>query len=102
MASLSGRMFGEYYTSVETIIDVFGKERFVEDLDGEDFEQLRARFAGLAMVTVSKRVTIARSVFQWAFSEEQKLISRPVTFGTGSRSPARKIFASQGQHAAAR
>jgi integrase len=87
---LSPRMFGEYYGVCETILSAFGKARQVDDLKGDDFEQLRKRFVGLAPVTVSKRVQIVRTVFVYAFAEE--LISRPVNFGTSFQRPSKKTM----------
>jgi integrase len=86
---LSSRMFGEYYEICQIVIDSMGKDRQVEDVHPEDFDRLRTRFASLAPVTVSKRVQMVRSLFGFAFNEDQQLIAKPVLFGVTFKKPSK-------------
>ena len=87
---LNPRTWGEYYDVGQIVVSTFGRRRLVEDLAGDDFEKLRAKWAGLAPVTVSKRVQMVRTMMGYAWREGR--IERPVRFGTGFAKPSRNAM----------
>jgi integrase len=87
---LSPRTFSEYYGACELVVDAFGKARLLTDLTPEDFEKLRASFAGQAPVTAAKKVQMVRTLFKYALDVE--MIDRPVRMGSAFRKPSRKVL----------
>lgn len=93
---ISERTFAEYFDICTRIRDQFGRDRLVDDLDIDDFTELREALSkGLqggkvAPVRLANLVTRARSVFKYAF--EQRLIDRPMAFGPGFKMPSKKTI----------
>jgi len=59
---------------------VFGRTRIVEDLRGNDFDELRDHFATRnGLVGRKKKMTHTRSIFKYACDAER--IDKPVRFG---------------------
>jgi integrase len=85
------RTLDEYESVTDRIIEAFGRERAVEDLRPEDFEQLRARLApGWGPVTLTNVMQRIKSVFKYA--SDNVLIPRPVVYGQGFKRPSQKML----------
>jgi hypothetical protein len=77
---LKQRTFDDYKAVTDRLIEAFGRERLIEDLRPDDFEQLRAKLAkGWGPVTLTNTIQRTRCVFKYA--ADNQLISRPVWFG---------------------
>jgi integrase len=89
---LTRRTFDDYQQVTDRIIEAFGRERLVEDLRPEDFEQLRARLAkkGWGPVTLANFIQRARVVFKYASDNDH--ISRQVRYGQGFKRPSQKVM----------
>jgi integrase len=88
---LKQRTFEEYKAVTDLLIERFTRERLVEDLRPEDFEQLRARMAKRwGPVTLKNTIQRVRSVFKYA--ADNQLIPRPVCYGQGFRRPSAKML----------
>lgn len=90
----------EYNKVCGVIVQVFGRNRLVSDLDALDFEQLRATFAeSCGPVRLAKLVQITRSVFKLAYDDGK--IPEPTRFGQGFKRPSKSVLrchrAQQGQ-----
>lgn len=71
-----------------------GKSRLVADLRGDDFDQLRARFAKRnGLVGLKNKINVTRMVFKYAYDAE--LIDRPVRFGADFKRPSLKAIRRQ-------
>jgi integrase len=85
------RTFAVYKTVTDRIVKEFGKERLVEDLRPEDFEQLRAKLPTTwGPMAVANFVRHARGVFKYA--ADNNLIPAPVRYGQAFRSPSKKVM----------
>ncbi len=88
---ITKRYFDELFTTCETIIKQFGKNRLVTDLAAEDFEALRAARAktwrGTALANAIGKI---RGVFKFAYDEA--LIDSPIRFGAGFRRPNKAVL----------
>jgi integrase len=88
---LTAAMWGEYYHMAERVIETIGGERTVADLRPADFGTLRAAAAKrLGPVGLHKFVTMTRTMFKHAFSEE--LIDVPVRYGDRFDKPPRNVL----------
>ena len=64
---LNRRTFEDYHRACKCVIDEFGKDRGVGDLDTDDFAQLRMRLAKrFGAKALSNMITWVRSVFKYA------------------------------------
>jgi len=69
-------------------VDQFGGGRHVESLEPDDFEKLfRDKISGLAVTSRAAFVGLIRTLFHFAYNDNQRLIDRPVMFGEIFRSP---------------
>jgi integrase len=88
---LSHRTFAEYKQTTDKLIAQFGKARLVDDLAAEDFELLRSTIAKrCGPVRLGNEVTRVKSVFKYAV--DNKLIDRPVTFGSEFKKPGKSVM----------
>jgi integrase len=84
---LSPRTRADYGTTCDRVIEAFGKDRLVEDLRPEDFEQLRRRLpATWGPNTVKNFIVHARVLF--AFAVQAGLIASPVRYGPFFKLPS--------------
>jgi integrase len=83
---LTRRTFGELLAICKTLADAFG-DRAVSTLGPRDFEKLRASLATGSPVILKNKLIRVRSVFK--FADENGLVERPVTFGTGLDLPTK-------------
>jgi hypothetical protein len=73
------------------VVVTIGRERSVADLRPEDFGRLRKTAAAkLGPVALSKFITMARTLFGFAFKSE--LIDAPVRFGDRFDKPPKRIL----------
>jgi integrase len=87
---LSARMFAEYRVITDLIVSMFGANRPVGDLAGDDFEELRAAMAKRwGPYRLTNAVVRVRSVFK--YGTENGLIDKAVRFGTEFRGPGKAV-----------
>jgi hypothetical protein len=85
------RTWDDYYATCERRVAKLGKDRLVEDLATDDFEQLRGALAKTrGPVALSNEIHGVRTVFQSAF--DSGLIDRPIRFGPHFRSASAKTL----------
>lgn len=77
----------DYRRTCRTLVKVFGGSRRVEDLDGTDFQKLRAAFATVnkRLVGLKNQVIRTRCVFKYL--AKAKHISKPVDYGADFDAP---------------
>jgi integrase len=86
---LAKRSWDDYDKTCERVIRVFGADRNVADLDGTDFEKLRADAAKTrGPVALTTEIVRVRVLFNFAFAHG--LIDKPVRYGAGFAPPQRK------------
>jgi integrase len=88
---LTAAMWGEYFHMAEQVIATFGRGRVVADLRPDDFGRLRAAAAKrLGPVALHKFITMARTLFKFAFTNE--LIDAPVRYGDRFDKPPKGVL----------
>jgi integrase len=88
---LSPRTWAEYKATTDLLIDSFGKQRLVVDLDPDDFATLRNKMARKwGPHRLAKIIQYTRSAFKHGF--DAGLIDRPVRFGPGFNRPTKKVL----------
>lgn len=88
---LSPRTWSEYKVTTDLIVDDFGKQRLVVDLDTEDFAKLRKKMAKKwGPHRLAKIIQYVRSVFKYGF--DASLLDRPIRFGPGFNRPTKKTI----------
>jgi integrase len=88
---ITERTFRDYYLSCERIIDGFGKNRIVEDIQPGDFEKLRVKLAStLGPVALGNEINRIRMVFKYGY--DQALIDHPMRYGQSFKRPSRKTL----------
>ena len=85
------RLFAEYRSTTDRIIDIFGKDRLVDDLKPTDFTELRTSIAKTCgPIRLGNEVTRIKTVFKYAV--EEQVIKRPVFFGVGFKKPKKQVL----------
>lgn len=88
---LAPRSFDRYYASCEMLLDSLGKDRPVDDLIAEDFQNLRAAMAKRwGPVALGNEIQMVRSLFRYGF--EAGMLDKPVRFGPGFKKPSAKTM----------
>lgn len=88
---LSPRTFRDYYSTCEGLLSHFGKDRRVDDIRPQDFQDLRAKLAKrLQPGSLKKERTQIKLVFNFAF--DNGLIEKPVTFGQYFDPPGARLL----------
>ena len=88
---LAGRTMVNYKSLTDLIVPVLGPDRLVEDLVPEDFRKLRSAMAKRwGPVRMNITITYVRGIFNHAL--ENRLIERPVWFGTEFERPSAKTL----------
>lgn len=83
--------FSEYYRTCEKMVRFFGRERRVDDLATDDFEQYRAELAKTRGPTsLGSEITRTRSVLKYAF--DQGLIAATVRYGQSFAKPSKQVL----------
>ena len=88
---LSPRTLNDYDRACKKVGEVFGDNQVVANLAPSDFATLRAAFAKThGFVALGKDITETRVLFKYAF--DNKLIDRPIAFGTEFKTPNKKTI----------
>ncbi len=91
---LPHRSFVDYFATCETVLAALGKDRLLDDIQPEDFEKLRGTLAKKrGAVSLGNHIQRVRSLFKFAF--ENRLIDRPILFGSEFKKPSRKTIRRQ-------
>jgi len=87
---LGERTFCEYHRITDLLIDTFGKDRLVSDLQPTDFQTLYEKLEHHSVVSRGREITMVRSVFKFAADPENGLpLERPVRFGITFKAPGK-------------
>jgi integrase len=87
---LSSRAWGEYYSTCETIVAVFGRNRALGDLRPDDFGMLRRALAKRnGPVRLGNEIQRVRTALKWAYDSEW--IEKPVRTGPDFKKPAPSV-----------
>lgn len=93
---ITKRTFQGYHSTCSKIIDAFGRDRILDDLQPTDFEELRTGLSKtLGPVALGNEIQRVRMVFKYAY--DQGLIEKPTRFGQGFKKPSRKVLRQQRQ-----
>jgi hypothetical protein len=85
--------FNDYYTTCARIMETFGPNRLVADLDSSDFERFRAKLAkGWSPVTLSGEIGRIRVVFRYA--EQNQFVSTSIRYGSEFKKPSKRVLPS--------
>ena len=86
---ITRKTFADYNLSTDRIVEAFGSHRSVEGLTPEDFAEFRAALAQTRGPTaLGNEIQRGRTVFKFAF--DNRLVIRPVHFGTSFDKPSAK------------
>jgi len=85
------RTFQIYYRSCENLVSAFGRNRLVDDLASDDFEQLRAALAETrGPYALGNKVRHIRMVFKYGY--ESGLVDKPVRYGPSFKMPSKRVL----------
>jgi len=88
---LSARSFTDYYNTCKLLVGHLGKTRRVDDLRPDDFASLRKAMAEhWSASTLKNEINRCRVVLKWAY--DQRLIDRPVHYGSSFNRPSAKLL----------
>src|SRR5262245_13330496 len=88
LGKLSPRSFFEYTRTTYLIVDAFGRNRNVDDLRPEDFEQLYQRLTRKhGLTTLGREITMVRSIFRYGVENDH--IERAIKFGSIFKAPSK-------------
>jgi len=88
---LSPRTFRDYFRTCELLVDHFGRDRRVDDLQPEDFRGFRAKLAErLSVGSLKNERNRVRVVFN--FAHANGLIDAPVKYGRHFDAPSARIL----------
>ncbi|MAT13773.1 MAG: hypothetical protein CMJ46_00700 [Planctomyces sp.] len=86
---ISYRTFSDCMRTCTIIVDHFGKDRIVEDLVQEDFQEFRVELAKTRNpVSLADAIGRIRSVFKFGY--DSGLMDKPVRYGSGFAKPSRR------------
>lgn len=86
--------WNDYQRVAKQLLEALGRTRVVEDLRGDDFDQLRKHFAKRSgLVSLANKINRARIIFKYCYDAE--LIDRPVRFGANFKRPSAKAIRRQ-------
>lgn len=88
---LSKHTFSEYHHACIQVIEAFGKNRVVGDLESTDFAKLRTKLAEThGPVTLSNDIQRIRMIFK--FGRDEGLIEKPIPYGQSFDKPNAKTI----------
>ena len=88
---LSPRTFRDYYKTCAWLLDHFGADRRVDDLQPVDFRGYRSKLAKrLGPASLKNEINRCRIVFN--FAHESRLIDKPVHYGQNFDRPSAKVL----------
>ncbi len=86
-----GRTFQDYHAACENIVNAFGRNRILTDIDAADFRSLRKSLAKrFGPVALGNQIQRIRTVFKFGFDEA--ILDRPVRYGQGFARPQRRVL----------
>lgn len=91
---LSPRTWNRYQATGQLLVDTFGCNRLVSDLEPADFEKLRNVLAKrYSPVVLGVEIQNVRSIMRYAYDPEgEQLVDRPVRMGKGFAKPSAKTI----------
>lgn len=90
-SEITQRTFADYYHTCDRIVSEFGRNRLVDDLVADDFEQFRGSLAKTrGPVTLGNEIQRVRSVFKYSY--ENGLIDKPIRYGSSFKKPSKKAI----------
>lgn len=88
---LAASSFGDSYATCAGLVEAFGRNRLVSDLDATDFERFRVSLAkGWSPVTLANEIQRVRVVFRYA--TEIGLLPGPIRYGAEFKKPSKKVL----------
>lgn len=88
---LAPRTFDRYFATCTMLINSFGKDRPVDDLVADDFQNLRAAMAKRwGPVALGNEIQNVRCVFR--YGHENGLLDKPIRFGSSFNKPSAKVL----------
>jgi integrase len=88
---IGSRTYSEYRATCDRLLAKFGENRLVEDINAEDFAELRVDISEKwGLVRLANEVTRVRTVFKFAF--DNGLIKLPVRFGSSFKKPSNRVL----------
>lgn len=88
---LTKGVFDNYFRTLAIVVDTFGRNRPVVDLDAQDFARLRHVFADrYGPETLGLLIAQVRCVFRWAY--ETGLTDQPIRYGPGFKKPSAAVI----------
>ena len=88
---ITPRTFADYLATCKLIVESFGKNRLVDDLVADDFEQLWAALAKTRNPnTLGNEVQRIRTTFKYAY--DAGVVEHPIRFGPTFKRPAKHIL----------
>lgn len=89
VGELSLHSFAQYHRTCARLVEFFGKHRRIDDLRPDDFEQFRTVLAkGCGVVTLKNNINCCRVILKHA--SDNRLIDRPVEYGSAFNRPSAK------------
>ena len=85
---IASRTVSDYHETAKFIVGCLGRNRFVEDLQPDDFAGMMLKLSGYNPTTVANIVTKVRTIFK--YGEKALLLSHPVAFGLSFDKPSKK------------
>ncbi|MFH1922440.1 MAG: site-specific integrase [Planctomycetota bacterium] len=83
--------FGNYLRCCQQVVEFFGRNRLVEDLAADDFEQFRAALAATKGPSyLALEITQVKVLFRYA--HDQGLIAAPVRYGQSFNKPSQRVL----------
>ena len=84
------RTFADYHSTCELIVNSFGKNRLLTDLDAADFRSLRTSLAKrLGPIALGNQIQRVRTVFKFGYDEG--ILDRPIRYGQGFARPQKRV-----------
>ena len=98
---ITARTWFDYKSVTDVLVDAFGATRPVDDLQPEDFGELRSKLAKrLGLVALGNTIQRVRSVFRYA--DLAGLIERQPKYGPGFARPSKKALRKSREDAGSR
>jgi len=98
---MTARVWHDYYITCRRIVECFGRDRRVDDLDASDFARLRAAFASThGPAKLGRDVQETRTLFNWAL-QAGKVATLP-RFGPDFKRPSKRTMRVARQQSGAR
>ena len=88
---ITERTFHDYFCASKRVIEVFGRNRIVDDLAASDFETFRCALSeSLGPVALANAITRVRMIFKFGYDDN--LVERPMRYGQSFRKPASAVL----------